>query len=111
MAYRVKKEFQGLPHLRTVLKSGKAVALNQAHSKQSSGSPSRPPGETKIPLATQEELKELFEAGNRCVEQVADAPKEPENPFTDYKPEFPAESGLEEAIEEQQQAFSGKKKK
>lgn len=110
MAYRIKKEFQGVDTLRTALKGGKSVALNKAHKKTVRGTPTTPPHEIDIPLATQEELKQLFEAGNRCVEKYEY--QEPRNLVAEHEIKNPFDD--DEAAEEEptdDEPIKGKKKK
>lgn len=68
MPYRVKKQFQHIANLRTVL-NGKAVALVGAHAKQTKGTLTAPPKTVQIPLATQAEMKALFERGDPTIER------------------------------------------
>lgn len=107
MAYRVKKEFQNLPYLRTALKSGKTVALNGAHKKQVKGTPAAPPREVDVPLATQAEMKELFEAGNRCIERYEQA--EIRNLVAEHEVKSPFDEGEGEKADDSSER--GKKKK
>ena len=79
MAYRVKKAFQNMPQLNAVI-DGRRVALNEAFTYTKRGTPTTPPKTVNVPLATQAQLKVLFDRGEPCVEQyqevkAAEAPK------------------------------------
>ena len=68
MAYRVKKAFQIYPEL-TTLVDGVLVALNQAYVHTTTGTAQQPPKIISVPLATQTQLKKVFERGDPCVEE------------------------------------------
>lgn len=68
MAYRVKKAFQHLPELTTVI-DGKRVALNQSYVHTTTATAEHPPKTISVPLATQAQMKEIFERGDPCIEQ------------------------------------------
>jgi len=108
MAYRVKKAFQVHPELTTVV-DGKRVALNQSYTHKTKGTPTKPPETITVPLATQAELKAIFERGDPCVEKYEEvkAP-EPRNLVNEYEPENPYEGVPDELTKEAQNA--GKKK-
>ena len=71
--YQVKRQFQGIPELTTRL-DGKNIALNAGFTKVIPASAGGPEKRIEIPLATQAQLRKLFESGNPCVELVADEP-------------------------------------
>lgn len=71
MAYRVKSAFHKYPNLSTVV-NGKKVALLEAFTYTKRGTAKTPPQTVNVPLATQAELKAIFERGDPCVEQYAD---------------------------------------
>ena len=79
MAYRVKKAFQIYPEL-TTLVDGVRVALNEAYVHTAAGTAQHPPKTISIPLATQSQLKKVFERGDPCIEQYEEEkPVEIEN--------------------------------
>lgn len=106
MAYRVKKAFEQYPELTTVI-DGKRVALNAPYVHTTKGTPTKPPETINVPLATQAQLKVIFERGDPCVEQYEEA-KAPEirNTLADYVPKNPFEGVPQKLIDEAQ----GKKK-
>lgn len=106
MAYRVKKAFEKYPELTTVV-DGKRVALNAAYMRETKGTATKPPEKINVPLATQAQLKAIFERGDPVVEQYEEA-KLPEirNFVAEHKTENPFEGVTPELIEEAQ----GKKK-
>lgn len=71
MSYQIKKAFQGIPEL-CVLHKGNLVALNNAFVKETPSDKSGPATKKTVPLVTQTQLKELFETGNPCVEQIVE---------------------------------------
>lgn len=79
MGYRVKKQFAGKNRLRTVL-NGKAIALIEAYTYTTKATAKNPPRQVSIPLATQSELKALFERGDPCIEKFDDEKKLPAEP-------------------------------
>lgn len=108
MGYRVKKEFQKFAELTTVV-DGVRVALNGAYEHKKEGTIQSPPKTISVPLATQAQMKLIFERGDPCVEQFEE-PKfsEPKNSLADYVPKNPFGGVPKELIEEAQGA--GKKK-
>ena len=79
MAYRVKKAFKIYPEL-TTLVDGVRVALNEAYVHTDAGTAQHPPKTISIPLATQSQLKKIFERGDPCIEQYEEEkPVEIEN--------------------------------
>jgi hypothetical protein len=68
MPYRVKKYFLQFPQLRTVI-DGKAVALVEAYQYEKRGTVTSAPKTVLVPLATQSELKAIFERGDKTVER------------------------------------------
>lgn len=79
MAYRVKKAFQIYQEL-TTLVDGVRVALNDAYVHTAAGTAQHPPKTISIPLATQSQLKKIFERGDPCIEQYEEEkPVEIEN--------------------------------
>lgn len=106
MAYRVKKAFQIHPELTTVV-DGVRVALNQAYVHTTTGTAQQPPKTISVPLATQAQMKAIFERGDPCVEQYEEEkPPEIRNTLADYVPKNPFEGVPAELIEQAQ----GKKK-
>ena len=97
-----------MPELTTVV-DGKRVALNQSYTHTTKGTPTKPPETINVPLATQAQLKAIFERGDPCIEQYEEvkAP-EPRNLVNEYIPENPFEGAPDELIKEAQSA--GKKK-
>ena len=102
-AYRVKRECQRFEEL-TTLVDGVRVALNQAYVHTTNGTAQHPPKTISVPLATQAQMKVLFEAGDPCIEQYEDVSGK--NPLSDYVPENPFKGVTEEQIDE----VRGKKK-
>ena len=96
-AYRVKREFQKFEEL-TTLVDGVRVALNQAYVHTTTGTAQHPPKTISVPLATQAQMKMLFEAGDPCIEQYEDVSDK--NPLSDYVPENPFKGVTEEQIDE-----------
>ena len=74
MGYRVKKQFAGKNRLRTVL-NGKAIALVEGYTYTTKATAKNPPRQVSIPLATQSELKALFDRGDPCIEKFDDEKK------------------------------------
>jgi hypothetical protein len=101
MAYRVKKAFAGLPELTTTV-DGVRVALNGAYVRTKEGTPTTPPKTVNVPLATQEQMKKIFERGDPCVEQYEEKEQKPffnhrsENPFGGATAELLEEHGIKE---------------
>lgn len=103
MAYRVKKAFAGMPELTTVV-DGVRVALNKAYSRTKDGTPTKPPETVNVPLATQEQLKAIFERGDPCVEQYEEKKMpEPRNFVAEHKIEGLNESETAKTLNEQQE--------
>lgn len=96
MAYRVKKEFLKFENL-TTLVEGKRVALISAYTHTTEGTLTKPPKTVNVPLATQEEMKAIFERGDPCVERYEE--KE-QKPFFDHKPENPFDGVKDSLLEE-----------
>lgn len=108
MAYRVKKAFQIHPELTTVV-DGVRVALNQAYVHTTTGTAQQPPKTIPVPLATQAQMRKIFERGDPCIEQYEEEkPPEIRNTMADYVPKNPYEGVPDELIKEVQGA--GKKK-
>lgn len=106
MAYRVKKAFEQHRQLTTVI-DGKRVALVEAYTHETKGTPTKPPEKISVPLATQVQLKAIFERGDPCVEQYEET-KTPEirNTLADYVPKNPFQGVTPEMLDE----AKGKKK-
>lgn len=68
MAYRVKKAFHIHPELTTVI-DGVRVALIQAYTHTTKGTAQHPPKTISVPLATQDQMRKIFERGDPCIEQ------------------------------------------
>ena len=98
-AYRVKREFQKFEEL-TTLVDGVRVALNQAYVHTTTGTAQHPPKTISVPLATQAQMKVLFEAGDPCIEQYEDVSGK--NPLSDYVPENPFQGVTKERLGEVQ---------
>ena len=99
MAYRVKKAFEQYPEL-TTLVDGVRVALNQAYVHETRGTATKPPETISVPLATQAELKAIFERGDPCIEQYED--QKTKSTLSDYVPENPFEGVTKERLDEVQ---------
>lgn len=89
MGYRVKKAFEQHRQLTTVI-DGKRVALVEAYTHETKGTPQKPPEKINVPLATQAQLKAIFERGDPCVEQYEEV-KTPEirNLVAEHRTENP----------------------
>lgn len=107
MAYRVKAAFQKFPYLTTTV-NGKRVALVAAYEHTTTGTVTKPPEKVSVPIATQADLKQIFERGDPCIEKFEES-ENPDKyiPIEDYVPENPFTGVPEELIEEKQ----GSKKK
>ena len=96
-SYRLKRVFQNFEEL-TTLVDGVRVALNNAYVHTTTGTAQHPPKIISVPLATQAQMKVLFEAGDPCIEQYEDVSGK--NPLSDYVPENPFKGVTEEQIDE-----------
>jgi|JI9StandDraft_1071089.scaffolds.fasta_scaffold178067_2 hypothetical protein len=76
MPYRVKKEFLKFPQLRTSI-NGKVVSLISAFTYEKSGTPTKAPKTVHVPLASQSELKAIFERGDNTVERYEEEKAQP----------------------------------
>lgn len=103
--YRIKKAFSGRTKLTAVV-DGKRVALVEAYTVEIEGTKIKPPETVNVPLATQTQLKALFERGDPAVEVFEQA--EIKNPFEDYEPKNPFDGAIEKREEMEQER---KKKK
>lgn len=81
MPYRVKKEFLKFEKLTTVL-DGKRVALVEAYQHTTKPTAQKPPETINVPLATQAQLKAIFDRGEPCLEK-----------YEEEKPAFFGKSG------------------
>lgn len=95
MPYQVKKSFQKHSRLNTQV-AGKRVALVEAYEYTTKGSPTAPPKKVSVPLATQAELKVLFDKGDPCIEFV-EAQAEPKNLVAEHVIESPYQ-GIEDDV-------------
>lgn len=109
MPYRVKKEFQKFMELTTVV-DGRRVALNQSYVHETRGTATKPPETISVPLATQAELKAIFERGDPCIEQCEEA-KAPEIKPLEHETVNPYEGVTDEMLEEVGAVKWTKKKK
>jgi len=67
MKYRVKKQFAGNDEMVTTV-GGKVVSLIKPHQRVTPASDNGPAKTISIPLATQQELAQLFKDGNPVIE-------------------------------------------
>jgi hypothetical protein len=78
--YQIVKNFRDIETLCTLV-NGNLVALNREYQKTTPASSLSPDSVKAVPLATQEQLKQLFEEGCPCVEHVPDAKEQkPQRP-------------------------------
>lgn len=68
MPYRIKKAFLKHPYLHTTV-DGKKVALIAAYTYTTRATPTRPPVSVSVPMATQAQLKVIFDRGDPAVEK------------------------------------------
>lgn len=83
MPYRVKKAFLKHPYLHTTV-DGKKVALVAAYTYTTRATPTRPPVSVSVPMATQAQLKVIFDRGDPAVEKY-----EEEKPVSTAKAKTP----------------------
>ena len=75
MPYRVKEEYQHIPQLATQI-NNVSVALNSPYQHKIPAHAGRPERIVQVRLATQDELKKLFEAGSPVIEEYTDTKQE-----------------------------------
>lgn len=75
MPYRVKEEFDYIPHLSTQI-NNVSIALNQAFEHTVPAHAGRPARKATVRLATQDDLKKLYDAGNPVIEEYENAKAE-----------------------------------
>lgn len=68
MAYRVRKAYQHLTNLRTVI-DGVLVALVEPHTHTKKGTVTSPPKTVQVPMATPAQLKAIFDRGDPVLEK------------------------------------------
>lgn len=68
MPYRIKKAFLKHPYLHTTV-DGKKVALIAAYTYTTRATSTRPPVSVSVPMATQAQLKVIFDRGDPAVEK------------------------------------------
>lgn len=76
MKYRVKKVFLESEEMVTTVKGGKVVALVKAQQRTTPASENGPSKTVSIPMATQEEMGQMFKDGNPVIEQYEDSATE-----------------------------------
>lgn len=102
MPYRVKKAFQGFKELTTIV-DGKRVALVESYEHTTAATVTKPSETIRVPLATQAELKAIFERGDPCIEQYDETKlPEPRNLVDEHEIENPFQGVGEEELSEAQ---------
>lgn len=106
MAYRVKKEFEKYRTAVTTI-DGRRVALNEAFEFETKPTPQKPPETIRVPVATQNDLKAMFERGDPAIEKTDGK----EVAFFDHVAENPFEGVTDEILDEHGIKHKAKAKK
>ena len=97
MPYRIKKAFLKHPYLHTTV-DGKKVALVAAYTYTTRATATRPPVSVSVPMATQAQLKAVFDRGDPVVEKY-----EEEKTFSTLKSKTPDTDAVTMLVEQQKE--------